>query len=56
MALITSEEIQKLYKKCGVTEENEGMRTKINTGTLGNKLNTCKLSAHNNSTVMKINL
>lgn len=56
MALITSEEIQKLYKKCGVVGKSVDMRTKINTGTLGNKLNTCKLSAHNNSTVMKINL
>lgn len=56
MALITSEEIQRLYKKCEVVGKSEDMRTKINTGTLSNKLNTCKLSAHNNSTIMKISL
>lgn len=40
MSIITSEEIQKLYKKCGAYENNNIIRNTINQGTLNNKLIT----------------
>lgn len=44
MSLISTREIQDLYKKCGARQNNEEIRTKINTGSLDNKLNCRSIS------------
>jgi hypothetical protein len=39
MNLISTKEILDLYQKCGARQDNEEIRTKINTGSLDNRLN-----------------
>lgn len=45
--MISIEEINDLYKKCGVKNEPTIIRTTINTGSLDNSLNTTQVSAWN---------
>lgn len=51
MKTITIDEIQNLYKKCGLEIiGNQLIRTEINTGTLNNKLNADYSFLYQNST------
>ena len=56
MSLITVDEIQSLYKKCGAYQDNYQIRTTINKGTLNNKLNACQISDRNNTLEQKVGI